>query len=72
MFEQESKAPNPRLLVSAKIRPKANSVVEVTRKSKIGMSTGAWKIVPFAGLVMRTIGEGWTFEPPRHTDMNGV
>src|SRR5678816_3979073 len=64
IFEQASNAPNPRLFVSAKNSTDATASSKSRAKAKIGISTGAWKIAPLGGLVMRTTGGTFEVAPP--------
>ena len=59
----ETSVPNPRLLVSAKNSTETTVSSMSRAKAKIGMSSGAWKIAPFGGLVMRTTGGRLDIEP---------
>src|SRR6185369_5659841 len=59
----ETSVPNPRLLVSAKNSTETTASSMSRANAKIGMLTGARKIVPFAGLVMRTTGGTLDIEP---------
>src|SRR6266699_2840377 len=71
MFEQESTEPNPRLFVSAKNSTEATRSSKSRAKAKIDMSTGAWKIAPLGGLVIRTIGGRFDVEPSRTLTRTG-
>src|ERR1043165_7535717 len=62
ILEQQSAVANPRLLVSAKISTEATGSSISRANAKMGISSGARKMVPFAGPVIRTTGGKFVVE----------